>query len=62
MEVLMLRRDKKNISPILKKMVKTQMLKKIQKCETFKTYCRFAVPGYCLEEFSPWSCPEQKGR
>ena len=46
----------KQMTPYLKKQLKGQMLKPLQKCEMFQAYCRFAIPGYCLAEFRPFSC------
>ena len=44
------------LNPFLKKSLKMQFLRPISRCETYKCYCRFAIPMYCLEEFKPFAC------
>jgi hypothetical protein len=39
------------MNPWLKEQVKTAMLRREILCERRNTYCRFAIPGYCLVEF-----------
>jgi hypothetical protein len=47
---------KQENSPYLKKKLKTHFLSPIMKCDTFNCFCRFSLPGWCLEEFQPSVC------
>lgn len=47
----------KQPSTFIKNAVKKQMLRPITFCKVGGVYCRFHIPGYCLEEFKPYACP-----
>jgi len=40
----------------MRKQLKSQLLRPLQKCDMWQAYCRFAIPGYCLAEFRPFDC------
>lgn len=42
--------------PYLKRVIKEQMLQPMRKCHLYNLFCRFAVPGYCLEQFHQFAC------
>jgi hypothetical protein len=49
--------DEMNLnSPYLKNKIKEQMLYPMLKCEFRQAYCRFAIPGYCLESYKLFAC------
>ena len=40
----------------IKMKLKEQFLKPITLCHVKGKYCRFHIPGYCLEEYRPYGC------
>jgi len=44
------------LPPFVKKAVKVQMLRPLSFCLVKQAWCRFHIPGYCLEEYKPYAC------
>ena len=59
LDIYALKRFKmKKMNDSLRISVRDQMKKPLLFCEMYQTYCRFAIPGYCLVEYSRWDCPK----
>lgn len=46
----------KKLNPYIQKQIKKQMLLPVIKCEMHQAFCRFAIPGYCLEGYKQYAC------
>ncbi len=51
---------KKELTPFLKKVIKAQLRQPLRLCPTFQAWCRFAVEGWCLENYQRWGCEFMK--